>query len=77
MTDSAPMSARCCPTLTMTLSDMVTQNGRPSGMNATATETQSMMRVGVEMKPGWSRRSQAAQAMTMITTTVAASPPTA
>lgn len=61
---------------TMTLSDIVTQNGSPSGMNATATETQSMIRVEVEMKSGWSRRSHAAQAMTMMMTTVAARPPT-
>lgn len=36
----------------MTVSDIVTQKGRPSGIKATATETQSMMRTGTVMKPG-------------------------
>jgi hypothetical protein len=38
----------------------VTATGRPSGMKATATETQEMMRLETLIQPGCSRRSQAA-----------------
>jgi len=41
----------------------VTAIGRPSGMNATAMETQSTIRIGTDIQPGWSFRSQAAQTM--------------
>jgi len=38
----------------------VTAIGRPSGMKATATETQSTMRVGTEIQEGYAFLSQAA-----------------
>lgn len=36
------------------------EEGRTSGIKATATETQSIRRAETLMKPGWSRRSHAA-----------------
>jgi hypothetical protein len=38
----------------------VTAIGRPSGMNATATDTQSTIRRDTEIQSGWSFRSHAA-----------------
>ena len=38
----------------------VSATGKPSGMNATATETQEMMRFGTLIQLGWSLRSHAA-----------------
>jgi hypothetical protein len=49
-----------CIILALMVMLAVRATGRPSGMKATATDTQEMMRLGTLIQPGYSFRSQVA-----------------